>query len=225
MDKVAKPEASIVHLLSVGPFGEAVGSYLKTIRDDIAQTSVIDNTVPLPATWPDARLHVLVAWRPVPDLCELLNQLSHEWQRPFFPVIQDLTAIRFGPIVVPGRGACWKCWVTRWHQHSGWTKERASLLSYYASHSSVGPAGYLEPFALMTAVRIAQTVTAVDSATATPGSLWQIDMLTRQVTGSIVVGVHDCRWCGLGRPKATRSFAEMQKELKYLRSAESGKLT
>jgi bacteriocin biosynthesis cyclodehydratase domain-containing protein len=219
-------EASLpsVHLLSCGPFGEAVGRYLKTIREDMAYTHVIDDMLPLPSTWPEARINVLAAWRPVPDLCELLNQLSHERRRPFLPVIQDLTALRFGPLVIPGRGACWNCWVTRWRQHSGWTKERESLLRYYATHPCDGPAGYLEPFALMAAARISQTMSAVDSCIAIPGCVWQIDVLTRQVDTSTVVGVHDCSWCGLGRPKATRTFADMRKELTYLWVAESDKL-
>lgn len=214
------PLPNPLHVLSVGPFGRKVASYLAALRSDITDTTVVDGIVPLPSTWPSARLMILVSWRPVPDLCELLNQLSHEWQRPFLPVIQDLTAIRLGPLVLPGRGSCWNCWVTRWRQHSGWTKERASLWRYYAEHPSAGPLGYLEPFALITAARIAQTVAAFDSSTATPGHIWQIDMMTRQVATSTVVGVHDCPLCGLGRSKTTRSFAAMHKELEYLWSEE-----
>jgi bacteriocin biosynthesis cyclodehydratase domain-containing protein len=205
-----------VHLICVGPFAEAVNQEFETMRNDIIGTEVVDDTFPLPSTWPASRVNVLVSWRPVPSLCELLNQVSYDLHCPFVPVIQDLTAIRLGPIVVPGQGPCWHCWITRWRQHSGWTKERTSLLQYYAAHPEAGPQGYLEPFVTMAAVRIAQTITNIDSDDALPGSVWQVDMMTRQIATATVVGVHDCSWCGLGKPRLTRSVAGLQQELSYL---------
>lgn len=203
------------HLICVGPFARAIAQYLKMVCPLVTETHV-DDTVPSPSTWPNARLNVLVAWRPVPDLCDLLNRISYELRRPFLPVIQDLAVLRVGPIIAPGHGPCWHCWITRWRQHSGWTKERSSVLDYYRAHRTAGPQGYLEPFAKMAATLIAQTMASIESSTAIPGYIWQIDMITRSVSTAVVVGVHDCSWCGLGRPKETRSFAALQEQLSFL---------
>lgn len=205
-----------VHVLSAGPFGRAVARHLHSLRGDLAHTDVADNLVPLPSTWPAARIRVLVTWRPAAGLCELLNQFSYETQRSFIPVMQDLTAIRVGPIVMPGNGPCWHCWITRWRQHSGWVKERMALTQYYSSHPQDGPRGYLEPLAAMAAIRLDEVIAAVDAETAVPGYIWQIDVLTGEINAGIVVGVHDCRWCGLSKPKETRAVAELRQELRDL---------
>lgn len=205
-----------VHLLSLGGFGQSVGNHLKLFRADVEVTPVSDNTIPLPDTWPASRMCVVAAWRPVSILCELLDQLSHDRQTPFIPLILDSTVMRLGPIVSPRRGSCWNCWDRRCRQHATWPKEQLALLQYYESHPDSGPRGYLEPFAIMGAAKISEAVDALDSATAIPGSIWQIDMITRKVTTSTVVGIHNCSRCGLRQSPATRSFAEMQHRLAYL---------
>jgi bacteriocin biosynthesis cyclodehydratase domain-containing protein len=213
-----EPSKSIqpVHLLSVGTFGQAATTYLRGLRADIVETVVSNDVVPLPELWPSARAMFIVAWRPVPHLCELLDDLSYTWQRPFVPVILDSTILRLGPVVIPGRGSCWGCWAQRFKQHAERPAEQAALWLYYASHVDSGPRGYLEPFALMAASRMAQVIDAIDSSTAPAGSTWEIDMMTRVITTGTVVGVHDCPRCGLHRTPSTRSFAVMREELAYL---------
>jgi bacteriocin biosynthesis cyclodehydratase domain-containing protein len=205
-----------VHVLSVGPFGQAVVRHLDSLGTDLIHTDIACNLLPLPSAWPAARIVALVSWRPVSDLCELLNEFSHDSRIPFVPVVQDLTAIRVGPIIVPGSGPCWHCWTTRCRQHSGWTKERMSLSQHYSSHPQDGPRGYLEGFAAMAANRLTDAISVLDAKAATPGSVWQIDILTGEITTSRVIGVHDCRWCGLGKPKETRSAIELREALSYL---------
>jgi bacteriocin biosynthesis cyclodehydratase domain-containing protein len=207
---------SPVHLLSAGPFGRAVVRNLKSLRGDVVDTDVSNNLFPLPSTWPASRLLALVSWRPVMELSEMLNEISHERRIPLIPAIQDLTAIRIGPIILPGRGPCWNCWIARWRQHSGWTHERTSLSRHYATHPEAGPAGYLESFAAMTACRLSQVIASVDSNEARAGSIWQVEMLTGETSTAFVIGVHDCPCCGLRRPKSTRSVAELQTSLAYL---------
>ncbi|MGH9898091.1 MAG: TOMM precursor leader peptide-binding protein [Pyrinomonadaceae bacterium] len=208
-----------VHLLSVGTFGRVVADYLRMFREDISETAAEDYKLLLSETrktWPIARITVIAAWRPVLELCELLDDFSHEWQRPFVPLVLDAKALRLGPVVIPGRGSCWHCWSRRLNQHSAWTNAEAALLQHYKSNPDSGPRGYLEPFAMMAATRIAHIIDALDSSQAMPGHIWQIDMMTREITTSTVVGIHDCPRCGLHRPAPTRSFAEMQSELAYL---------
>lgn len=204
-----------VHLLSVGNFGTAIGEYLKAFRTDIVETVTTDGTLQ-PYAWPVARIRLVAAWRPVPHLCELLNELCHKQQVPFVPVILDSAVLQLGPIIVPGGGSCWSCWVRRCQQHSSWCDEQTAVLQYYASNPHSGPQGYLEPFALMAATRMVETIDALDSSTAIPGYIWQMDVITRRAMTGKMVGVHDCRRCGLRRIASARGFADMEQELSFL---------
>lgn len=205
-----------IHLLSVGSFGQAVGCYLKENRVDIIETVVQGNTLPLPELWPASRAIFLASWRPVPLLCELLDDLVFGWRRPFVPLILDSASMRLGPIIMPGSGCCWHCWMQRSKQHARWPQEQSALLEHYAAHADTGPQGYLEAFALMAAVQLERTVNDLDSGTAVAGHIWKIDMITREVTTSTVIGIHDCAHCGLHRAAPTRSFTQMKQEISYL---------
>jgi bacteriocin biosynthesis cyclodehydratase domain-containing protein len=197
-----------------------VTAQLETCRVDIVETKVVDNSPPELESCHVARAYVVAAWRPVPVLCELLDRVSHEAQRPFIPLILESTVIRLGPIVIPGEGGCWNCWMRRCKQHSVRPKEDEAVLRHYSSDTYVGPQGYLEPFALLSAARISQTIDTLDSSPHSckklAGSIWQVDVLTRDMTTSTVIGVHGCPRCGLQRPEIDRSFADLQRELKYL---------
>jgi bacteriocin biosynthesis cyclodehydratase domain-containing protein len=211
------------HLLSVGSFGRAVAQYLSALCPKLVETRVTDDTIVLPTMWPSCSTNFLASWRPVPHLCGLLDELSFKWERPFVPIILDSTFLRVGPVVAPRYGPCWGCWMSRSTQHDDWSRERLALFDFYASHPDEGPRGYLEPFAMMAASRMAAILEAVKSSNlnAAAGHIWQIDMLTREITTATVIGVDDCSRCGLHRPPATRSFAVMQKELAYLWAEQS----
>lgn len=213
--------AAAIHLISVGPFGFAVARYLKVFAPNTRERPISKNEMPSANACLEASVNVIAAWRPVPVLCEFVDRISHQGQRPFLPLILEGTLLRLGPTVVPGRGGCWSCWVRRSSQHAPWPKETLMIQQFYAEHPDVGPKGYLEPFAMLAAVRIRQTIAALDSS-AIPGCVWQIDTLTRHVTTSVMTGIHDCPRCGLHRSARELSFAEMQRSLRYLWSDDSG---
>jgi bacteriocin biosynthesis cyclodehydratase domain-containing protein len=213
--------ASPVQILSLGAFGRAVAKYLKMTRLDVVETCLDEPAMRDPEAWPVARINVIAAWRPVMDICEWLDQVCHERQRPFIPLIVDSRILCLGPVVVPRSGSCWNCWIQRSRQHARSLNRRRAVWEHYMRHASAGPHGYLEPFALMGAARVSQAIQALDAHVDLGGQLWQIDMLTRAIITSTVIGVDDCPRCGLHRPLATRSFAEMQKALAYLWSQDS----
>jgi bacteriocin biosynthesis cyclodehydratase domain-containing protein len=210
-----------VHLLTLGAFGRAVARYLGTLRSDVKETPVSDNTIPIPEMWPISRVTAITSWRPAPTLCKLLEELSYDWQRPFVPLFQSSTALRLGPVVVPGQGPCWTCWTQRFRQHAEWPEAEAVILDHYAQHGEAGPHGFLEPFAMMAAERLSSIIDQLSSSIPIAGNIWQIDMLTRDISVSRVVGVHDCSRCGLHRAAATRTVAPMRAELEYLWSKDS----
>ena len=211
-----------VHVLQVGPFGNAIAEYLTTLREDIVGTSVNNDILPLPEVWPASRMTVVVSWRPAPTLCELVDELSHQWRRPFIPLVLESTEMRIGPVVVPGSGCCWRCWIRRQRQHASWPEARLALQEHYASHPQSGPKGYLAPFARMGAARLSVMIDEIDAEMDLAGTIWQINMLTRRITTSMAVGVHGCPQCGMQRPEATRSVSALQNELAYLWMQMSG---
>lgn len=214
MGEQEKPLAP--HVLSIGSFGRAVARYLHTSRPDLIETQVVDDTIALPTVWPSSFAVILASWRPVPHFCELLDQLSFAWNQPFIPMILDSTMLRIGPVVIPGKGSCWACWARRYKQHDSWRKERGVLLEYYAAHPEAGPKGYLEPFAMIGASRLAMILASLNGSNPPAGQIWQIDTITRETTQGVVTGIHDCPQCGLHRPASERSFSFLRRDLAYL---------
>jgi bacteriocin biosynthesis cyclodehydratase domain-containing protein len=205
-----------VHVFSVGPFGHAVVRYLRVIRADIIESTLLGKMPPPVEPWPMARMRVVAAWRPVPELCELLDQACWDNLLPFIPLVLDSGVLRLGPIVVPGKGSCWNCWVRRFAQHAAWPREQKAVLHHYSSEETSGPQGFLEAFACLAAARISDCIDSLDTSRSIPGSIWEIDLMTRAIMTSKVIGIHGCPRCGLHRAEATRGFAELQQQLAYL---------
>ena len=205
---------SALHLISVGPFGKAVARHLRTMIE--FRETTLEAGAMRDRAWTKADINVVVAWRPVPRLCAFLDELSFKHGTRFLPLILDGTVMSCGPSVIPGAGSCWHCWNIRCQQHAAWPTERDALLGYYASHPADGPRGFLEPFAMMGAARINEAVKLFQREQAIPGEIWQIDMLSLDITQTVAVGVNDCPRCGLQRPATTRNFSELQKNLAYL---------
>jgi bacteriocin biosynthesis cyclodehydratase domain-containing protein len=202
-----------VQVMTLGGFADAVYAYLQEFCPDVAQIRLEDMSLPAEL---GGRIWIAVGWRPVPSICSELNKRSHLTGRPFVPVIVDNTSLQLGPVVLPNRGACWECWVRRSNQHSPWPAARDALFKYYDTNAQAGAPGYLEPLAMVAAAKTAAIVEAVDSGSARGGYVWQMDMITRAVATSTVVGVHGCDQCGLGRSVDERTFSAMRDDLSWL---------
>jgi bacteriocin biosynthesis cyclodehydratase domain-containing protein len=211
-----------LHVLSAGSFGRAVAQYLRAFRTDLVETVLAGDASALPAVSPKSGAVIIASWRPVPRFCELLDEFSFTRECPFVPVVLDSTILRIGPVVIPGRGSCWGCWARRYTQHDAWREERRVLLDHYASQPAAGPQGYLEPFAMIAASRLASVLGKLTDSNPPAGNIWQIDVITREISIGTVVGVHDCARCGLHRTAAERNFSSMKSDLEYLWSQPSG---
>jgi bacteriocin biosynthesis cyclodehydratase domain-containing protein len=193
----------------VGPFGKAVADDLAALQPNCYVRSPSE---PLTAS----QLLLLAAWRPVSALCKRLNLLSHDWRIPFIPLIAESATLRLGPVVIPGAGACWECFVTRYAQHDRHTEERSALWRYYDAHPDDGPKGYLRPLAMMAAVRLSQVIDAVESGGLSGGYMWSLNIPRRQSLSSTVVPVHGCACRVAPTDSESRRFAEMRDSLKCL---------
>jgi len=199
-----------IHIVTVGAFGEEVATALRELLPDVLQTCADEQGRAFPASWPLARVHILAAWRPTPQLTALLDHVSFAWKRPFLTAVLEAPQLRVGPVIVPGQSACHGCYEKRVLQHTPRQETYRAAAAYYQSHPLNGPQGYLSSLANIAAIRLAQYSKQIDEEA---GKLWQMNILTRQTVSSRVIGVHDCPRCGLKRDEATRSYLDMQHEL------------
>jgi bacteriocin biosynthesis cyclodehydratase domain-containing protein len=103
-------------VLSVGAFGAAVaqrlsGRYPGSVVLDATAGSQL-------ASWPALDVLVLAAEYDDAGLVDLLDQAAFAWRRPWFPVLLESAQLRCGPVVVPGGGACHRCFRRRRRQHA-----------------------------------------------------------------------------------------------------------
>lgn len=206
-----------IHVLSVGPFGRAVGAAFKELMPEapgVIVTALRDDETTFPALWPTASIHILAAWRQVRALSRAFDEMCHAWRTPFIEAVMETPMLRVGPVVVPGSGACRGCYEKRTLQHASRPAQLEALWQYYDANPGRGPQGYLTPFIEIAALRLAQFVDELEQNPAqAAGSVWELDVVSRLTRTGKVVGIHACPRCGLGRNEATRSFAEMLDEL------------
>ena len=202
-----------IHILSVGPFGHAVATAFKELVPEVIGTALQGEGQTFPALWPTARLHILAAWRPVRGLSRAFDEMCHIWRTPFIEAVMEAPNLRVGPVVVPGSGACRTCFEKRTLQHASRPTQLVALWDYYDANPGRGPQGYLAPFVEIAALRLAQFVDELEYPGAAVGTVWELNLVSRQTSNGKVVGIHGCPRCGLGRNEATRSFAAMREEL------------
>lgn len=200
-----------LNVIPVGPFGRAVARHLKAFEPGMVEMEISDGE--MPALEECRGMSVVASWRPTSTLCDYLCRYSRKANVPFIPLTLEGSALRLGPIILPGEGGCWLCWTKRSAQHAASPDEQAAVLEYYSSHRHAGPQGYLEPFARLGATKLKQTIDALRSSTAMGGCIWQIDVITRQISTGTVVGIHNCPRCGLQREGPKRSIDDMQRHL------------
>ena len=205
-----------VHIIAVGAFGRSVSNYLHLFYDNVLETIITSPGHVRYESWPRVYIRVVASWRPIDKLCSLICQVSGENNTPFLPLILDFNVIRLGPVIIPHTASCWNCWLGRSLQHEAFPFARLALNDLYEKDCNAGPQGFLEAHALLAAARVAQTIEDVMMSRCSPGFLWQMDLLTRAVTTSTLIGVHDCPQCGLGRAASSRTFNDMRSRLSYL---------
>jgi bacteriocin biosynthesis cyclodehydratase domain-containing protein len=203
------PAIHAVHVASIGRFGEAVASSLQSLSSDVIHTA-IDPKRWHPSGWPTARVHVLASWRPSPAVSRVFDDMSHAWRTPFIEAVMDAPYLQVGPVVVPGVSACHGCAERRIRQHSPRSAEHKLLRDFYEANPQQGPEGFLPALADLAAVRVTQLVRALDAdPSSVAGHIWRMHALRREATTAVVVGVHGCQRCGLGRDELSRGFVRL----------------
>lgn len=76
-----------------------------------------------PSFWPYADMIVLAASHERSALADSIDQVSFVRRIPWLPVWSSPTEIQCGPLVDPGRTACYQCFVRRRNQHAAARRE------------------------------------------------------------------------------------------------------
>lgn len=205
-----------VHVLAVGGFGAAVADRLRRERHDLEISTDRAGSPELSASWPDADLRILASWRETPRLAELLDARSADWGTPWFPVLAEHPRLRVGPVVVPGAGACYRCFRKRRAQHERDAAHVATLHAHYDASPESGPDGFLPHHVDMAAGMALDVLRRFDAGEGKlfAGTVRHWHLLEQHLSGGRVVGVHACDRCR--RPLAVpadSTWAELARDL------------
>jgi bacteriocin biosynthesis cyclodehydratase domain-containing protein len=203
-------------VVAIGAFGAAVAEHLGLFGPVVRASDLAPEAENDVAEGPSAAVNVIASWRPVTDICERYDRLSRLRGQPFIPVILDGRTLTVGPILMPAGPACWRCWTRRERQHAVGPTPRRAVHDAYSQDPDLGPKGFLDAFALMAAAKTAHMIETIAEKTVVAGSLWQLDLPTRIVTTSRLIGCDGCTRCGLDRPLPTRTVEELRRSLSDL---------
>jgi bacteriocin biosynthesis cyclodehydratase domain-containing protein len=200
-------------VVAVGPFGLAVADRLAA-AGDVAVTPLEAGAPLVTSELPVARAYALASWRAPGAPAEALDALAHAWGVPWLAIVAEHPLLRVGPTVVPGHGACRRCFEARRRQHAPAPELTDALERHYRAHPLAGPRGHLPAHA---AIAAALATEALERAAADPaaeaGRLRQFHVVTQRLSAGRAVGLHGCPRCGRGRDERTRSYEPLATEI------------
>ncbi|MEV4946235.1 TOMM precursor leader peptide-binding protein [Streptomyces sp. NPDC053755] len=205
-------------ILTAGAFGAAVAEGLAA---RYPESTVLDvNQGTHPSLWPDSDLIVLATGQGREVLADMVDASAHAWNRPWFPVQAGPLDLRCGPVVVPGRTACHRCYTRRRAQHT------APTTDHTPGGTTAPPVSGHAPHHVAIAVGLAdQAVHEALAAPGDPGAAEGIGATVRifglvegATSGSAVVAVDRCARCRPVRTPESRleRFATIAAELAAL---------
>ena len=201
------PTGPVTVYLPQGGFGRAVATRLAGDGDVVIP---VDQGL-VSAYIPYADRAVLIADPDQSGLRQDLDTLSFTRGMPSLGLELFPTELRCGPLVVPGRSACHRCYDRRRRQHgyrplpSEVTAEHGPLEQAYAHHHVLLGAGLIS-LALQTLDAPGPQDRAAQSADEVPplgGQVWTIDLVSGVTSCSTTVAVDRCETCS-GRYEGRR---------------------
>ena len=212
----AQPEQQPAQQAPAGPVTAYLpqGGFARAVATRLAGTG--DVVIPVgqglvSAYIPYADRAVLIADPDQSGLREDLDTLSFTRSMPSLGLELFPTELRCGPLVVPGRSACYRCYDRRRRQH-GYrplppevASEHGPLEQAYAHHHVLLGAGLIS-LALQTLDALGPQDPATESADDVAligGRVWTIDLVSGITTCSPTVAVDRCETCS-GRYEGRR---------------------
>ncbi|WP_411146945.1 TOMM precursor leader peptide-binding protein [Streptomyces sp. x-80] len=183
------------HVLWTGDFGERVAARLASMTG--CPTLRADARGRRTAEWPHTGLRLVAAWRAEEELFAQVARLHSATRTPWLPIVHEYPMIRIGPLVMPGKGACYGCYVRRRAQHDRGSAAARALRASAAADPDHGVAGFTEGQAMIgTALALDLVGRWETGAGDRAGQVLFYNVLTRSLITDTVVRVHGCSECG-----------------------------
>jgi bacteriocin biosynthesis cyclodehydratase domain-containing protein len=135
---------------------------------------------------------VIVADHLPDDVAEEADEAAHHSGVSWLAVEAEHQRVVVGPLVVPGKGACHRCFRRRRVQHDAQWPVTEALRAAQTRQESVRPQGFL-PHHLRIVAGVAAVMMRSDSE---PGTVVTVPLNRSAMTKDLVVGCHGCPRCG-----------------------------
>ncbi|GAB1641477.1 TOMM precursor leader peptide-binding protein [Krasilnikovia sp. MM14-A1259] len=205
-----------IHVIALGDFGTAVAKNLADGRPNITMT---DSSGPWPASasaqWPNAAIRILLSWREAPAVADVIDARAADWGTPWFTVTVDHPRLRLGPVVVPGAGACYRCFTRRRNQHERDRASTSAVHDLYDRDPKAGPGGFLPHHVTLAAALAEAQLDRFDAATLddSAGTVRHYNLLDHQASTATVVGLHGCDRCRPTTQRQDATWAALARDL------------
>jgi bacteriocin biosynthesis cyclodehydratase domain-containing protein len=182
-----------VAVAGIGDFGQDVaGTLAKSEGNIMVSVDALENALT------DGVVAVAGMWRPCPDVCERLDELSFQAGTPWLPIVMEHPRIRVGPWGAAPGGPCYRCYRWRKRQHDTQPHVTLALEAAYNGGAACGPAGYL-PHHVTLAVGLAKLSLqkqAAGGVAAVAGEVLVVNVITGRSAVHRVIPCHGCTRCG-----------------------------
>ena len=132
-------------------------------------------------------------WRPYVGVCERVDDICHRhgirWS--LAQIVGD--KLHCGPLIVPGKGPCYRCYRKRYLSHHSAPEREMALCRAYERGPHTGVPGYIYPMVVTAAFALGSDLAAEEDEA---GRLRVVDLLGGGVVEVSVLGVHGCSQCG-----------------------------
>jgi bacteriocin biosynthesis cyclodehydratase domain-containing protein len=200
-------------VLHEGRFGEAVAGRIAERVGDVHAAPLTGSLGRLESLLAGAGFVAVPLWRRYAGECDLLDAACARFGVPWSGVVLEDASLVGGPIVSPGRGACYACYRRRWLAHSAVPEREQVIEQAYARDPSLGVPGFLPSVAAIAAAGLLLDRAEHEIAA---GRIRRVDLLRCQVEETRTVRVHGCPRCSLGDEPGRRYVSRLIPALKDL---------
>jgi bacteriocin biosynthesis cyclodehydratase domain-containing protein len=201
-------------LFTEGRFGDAVAAIVRRSLDGAVVHRLSDVCHALADHVQGAPFVAVATWRLYDRACDALDEACRaagvRWSGCF--LLEH--ALWTGPLVVPDRPSCWRCFRTRHLTHHAAPERELALLEEYERNRDLGPAGFVPAMAWIAAAALVRDARAPD---AEAGRVTRIDLCTGAPIDTRVIGVHGCPRCRPSdAPQVDRFVRHLAPQIKEL---------
>lgn len=199
-----------IHCLFGDSFGAAIAEDLSSQSD---YAVAISESVTTPSSrWPLARVQLVSTRNDTPTELDRIDAMAFHLERPWLPVVAKPRGFRIGPLIVPSRSGCYRCYRSRQYQHGRLNSTDRKIEATARTNRDVPVSGFLPAHVSLATRLIRRDVEAVLDGRAADraGRLTTVRWLTSGVGTGRLIRVDGCDRCHAVRPPDStwRSFSE-----------------